>query len=309
MDIVFCSDDNYVMHCGIAMISLLENNKKADITVHIVGKGISDENQKVLKSISDKYKTQIRFYTITDEDMNKYPLPPTPFHINISAYIRFFLFDILPNEIDKIIYLDCDLVVVDDLMDLWNIDIHDRAIAGVVDANKYTESAYLKERFNPKETYTYVNSGVLLMNLKYWRENNVLGKLLDYAGKNFENIHFADQDILNGALPDSIQFLPIRYNVHKIFFEDKFRLLDPFHEEIDEALNNIAIIHYTTAMKPWLKGCLHPKRDIYLQYKAMSPWKDVPITWGNLPFKRRFRYYKRVLFQKLGFKRYQPVLK
>lgn len=307
MDVVFCSDDNYVMHCGIAMISMLENNKNADIVTHIVGKGISDENKAVLKGISDKYNAQIKFYNISDEELSKYPLPPTPLHINVSAYIRLFLFDILPQEIEKVLYLDCDLVVVDDLSDLWNINIDNYSVAGVIDSNEYTDADYLARKFDPLKSYTYINSGVMLMNLKYWREHNVLDKLIAYIRDNYESIHYADQDTLNGALPDSIGFLPFRYNVHLTFFTNKFRVLDAFQKEIDAALHDIAIIHYTTSMKPWLKGCVHPLKDTFLKYKAMSPWKDVPITWGNQPGSKKRRYYKRLILGKLGFKKYKSV--
>ncbi len=309
MDVVFCTDNNYLMPCGIAIISLLENNKNNDVAVHVVGKELTSESKKQIGDIVGKYqRATIQFYNITDDQLSKYNLPATAPHINVSTYIRLFLFDILPISIEKIIYLDCDLEVVKDLADMWNTNIDNYAIAGVVDSSERTEEAYLKSPYaDPMKSHTYVNAGVLLMNLKYWRENNTLDKLMTYVDENSALIKYADQDILNGALPDAIYRLPGRYNIHLFFFWDRFKILELFRGYMDEGLKDPAIIHFTTAMKPWNKGCVHPLRGEFLKYKALSPWKDQPITWGNLSASKKRKYYKRLILSKLGFKKYRSL--
>ncbi len=307
MNVVFCTDNNYIMPCGIAMISLLENNSHNDVIIHIVGKELTSKNKSILEGIVSKYNTAIQFYTINDDQLSKYKLPPTANYINISTYIRLFLFDILPTPIEKIIYLDCDLVVVDDLIDLWNTNIENYSIAGVIDSTDQIEKAYLDSQFNPQKSYTYINAGVLLMNLNYWREKNILEELLLYAEEKPDKILYADQDMLNGALTESITKIPVRYNVHMALCSKKYKVLSIFQKEIDEGLKDRAITHYTTSMKPWLKGCTHPFKKDFLLYKAISPWKDLPITWGNIPRKVRRRFYKRLILGKLGIKKYRPI--
>lgn len=304
MDVAICTDNNYVMPCGITILSLLKNNRKQAINIHVAGTGLSPDNEKLLKDIVDEYDATIKFYNVSKEELEKYKLPSTPPHLSIAAYVRLFLFDILPQNIEKILYLDCDLLIVDDLSDLWDISIDGYSMAGVVDAHSDMKNTFVRLGYDPK--YQYINSGVLLMNLKYWREHDVLKQIFIFLENHQGKIKYADQDMLNGALHKSMTTIPFRYNMHSSFVLMQYDAVN-YREEIREALRNIAIIHYTSAMKPWLKGCLHPMKDEYLEYKAMSPWKDVPITWGNLGGHKKRRYYKRLILGKLGFKKYRQI--
>ena len=301
MHIVFCTDNNYVMPCGITIISLLENNKKSNIDIHILGLDLNNQSKKDLISISDKYSlARIKIHNITKDSLQKYNFPINKgSYINITTYLRFFIADLLP-ELDKIIYLDCDLLVLNDISKFWNIDIDNCSVAGVIDAPAFDKNTYRLLKYD--NTYSYINAGVLLINLKYWREHDIHRNLLEYLKDNYNNIQRGDQDIINGTLYKSIKTIPLRYNMHNFFFHRNSNA-HQFQTEMIEVRKSPAIIHFTFSMKPWLKGCIHPFAKDYIKYKNLTQWKDTPLTWGTLDFKRKLRYYKRILFDKLRLKK------
>lgn len=293
------------MPCGITIISLLENNRANKVTVHLIGLEVSLANKEILKGICNKYNTEIRFYDVDKEFLNKIELPVKGAgHINVSTFIRLFLADILPADMEKVLYLDCDLLVLQDLSELWNTDMHNRSVAGVIDSPTFKPETYAKLKY--PDAYAYINAGVLLINLKYWRDRSVLDKFLNYIASNFENIDRKDQDIINGTLYESIKLVPLKYNMHNFFFWRKCNVYQ-YQQQLEEALREPVVIHFTTSMKPWLKGTVHPMTKRYMEYKKLSPWKDTPVTWGNLTTKRKVRYYKRLILHSLRLRKHKFV--
>lgn len=306
MDVVFCTDNNYVMPCGITMTSLLENNKSENVIVHIVGLNLSDDKKDILKGITDKYNSEIHFYKMDKSYLDRFDFSMAGGkHISVATYTSLFLSEILPISLKKVLYLDCDVMIMDNLSGLWNTDIEKYSMAGVIDRPIFEPDTFKALKYEDK--YPYINAGMMLINLDFWRKNDIQAKLLNYAKDNFENITRYDQDVINGVLHESILLVPIRYNMHNFFFWRKCNA-HQYQNEVKEALKKPAIIHFTTSMKPWLKGSsVHPLRKEYLKYKALSPWKNTPITWGNISFGRKIRYYRRVIFDKLGLKKHRYI--
>lgn len=245
MDIVYCSDDNYVMPCGISMISLLENNKAADFTIHIVGLNLKEESKSLLISNVEKYNNvNILFYEISKDLFDLYNLSLfNSKYLSFATYSRLFLSDILPSNIDKVLYLDCDIIVVGDISELWNIQINNYSVAGVLDMCMY--------------------AGLLLINLKYWRDKKVIGVFIDFYKTKIDKIANHDQDIINGVFCDTKLLIPFKFNVIDLYYQTKKRNLFGKELEIKEAIKHPVIIHYTSAEKPWMKQCLHIKNYLY----------------------------------------------
>ena len=311
MDIVFCIDNNYVMPCGIVMVSVLENNKNTLITFHIIGMDLSENSKNELLAVADLYTgATVLLYDIKKEMLESYnfSLYDSP-HLSLAAYSRLFLIDILPKNVDKAIYLDADMIVTNSLSELWNTDISDYAVAGVPDPYCMFHTDIYKN-FGYNDTFQYINSGVLLMNLKYWREHNLKDRFIQFYNENSDKLLYHDQDIINGTLHDSILYLPIKYNVTDFYYltiENK--QLRQYKDEASKAIYDPLIIHYTSTFKPWLKICRHPLRKVFLKYKNVSPWKDVPLSWNDESFGKKIRFYKRLLLSTLGLRkknRYLP---
>ncbi len=304
MDILLCTDDNYIMPCGITMISLLENNKDNNfITFHIIGMNIKENSKEKVSSISSKYKNvKIVFYEI-----NKDLLEPYNFslydskHLSLAAYSRLFIGDILPKSIEKILYLDCDIIITKDLSELWNTDIENHSIAGVPDIYISTKRSF--ENLGYPEKFGYINSGILLINLKDWNEQNRLKVFLDFYKKNHDKLIFHDQDIINGTLYNRKLLLPIKFNVIDFYYLSQSNNLGQYENEVSNAAIDPVIIHYTSTNKPWFKDCLHPLKGEFLKYKKISPWKDTPIKWSKISFGKKIQYYKRIIFFALKIKK------
>lgn len=302
MNIAFCIDEKYIPYCGISIISLLENNTNEDIIIHIVGTDISENNKNKILELAKKYNAKIKFYEENILEQYDFSLYGSEY-ISLSAYTRLFLAEILPLNIDKVIYLDADIIINGSLLSLWKTDIENYSVLGCIDS--YALDSELYKKLGYKEEYGYINSGVLFINLKYWRENNVTNKFINYYKNNIDKIEHHDQDIINGTLFDTIKYLPIKYNVIDHFFRRKAFIPEKYRDEARRAIENPIIIHFTTSQKPWLKGCVHPLKSEFFKYKNISPWKDLSITWSNQSFSRRFKYYKRMFLYKLKLKKHK----
>lgn len=295
MDIIFCIDNNYVMPCGITMISVLENNKDSSIRFHIIGLDLSENSQSELKSIENQYRrASVLFYQIKKEILESHEFSLyNSTHLSIAAYSRLFVVDILPENLDKAIYLDSDMIITGSLSELWNTDITNYAAAGVPDifcmcyTDVYTALGY-------SSTFQYINTGLLLISLKYWREKGLKDRFIQFYNEKKNKLTFHDQDIINGTLYDSILYLPLEYNVlNCYYFLAGSEVLSQYKNKIIDAINNPIVIHYTATEKPWFKVCWHPLRNVFLKYKNLSPWENTPLRWNSEPLKKRIRFYKR----------------
>ncbi len=139
MDIVICTDNNYVMPYGVLLCSVCENNKQEKINFHaIVDQSFSDNSCQALSEIVAKYGKSIKYYKIKSELLASFPVgcPGQPQNLNISVYYRLFLTEFLPKGLSKVLYLDGDIIVRGSLKDLWNIDIDDYAVGTVPDMDE-----------------------------------------------------------------------------------------------------------------------------------------------------------------------------
>jgi len=162
MNILYASDDNYAEIASISIVSLLENNKDAgNITFFMLDNGLSSQNKNKLLNLVEKYSGNIIFVDIPDiEKLVGIKLDPGFWAISIFA--RLFAASLLPEDIEKIIYLDCDTLIRSSLLPLWNENLSGNLIGGCEDGIPvlHKKSIFLKK------TDIYVNSGVLLIDLK-----------------------------------------------------------------------------------------------------------------------------------------------
>lgn len=247
--IVLSSDNNYSPFLYTTIISILENAYKSTYYVFylLVPSDFSKGNEKLILGINDKYKCNIHFIYMKnafDGMIMKIP------HITLPTFYRLLVGHILPTEIDKCIYLDVDMCVRKDLSELFNIQLENNYIAGVVAAGYYFLQDYHLNRLNISSMKQYVNAGMLLMNLKQIREDNITEKFIELSRKNYES---QDQDVLNVACYGKIVTLPPKYNAMVFRLEENNPLLKDLYSEEDiiEANSDPIIVHYPTKNKPW----------------------------------------------------------
>lgn len=278
MHIAFCTDTNYVMPTGVAMISICENNLAEPITFHLV---ITDEGTvpdeverkvKPLLDIADKYGKKAQTYSLKKEQLSAFVCRGAGY-ISTTAFARIFLPDLLDKEITKVLYLDCDIACNGSLKKLWEIDLEGSAIGGIIDCNG-THAGY-HERIKTPINVPYINSGVLLMNLDKWRKDDLIQKVCDCAIEH--QFPLLDQDSLNFVFQGDIKLLPVKYNTQTLFIfggELQWHVEYTYIEEIRDAIKNPVIVHYLTANKPW-NDVYCPHQNIWDKYKNLSIWSDV----------------------------------
>lgn len=277
--IAFCTDKNYVMPTGVAMISVCENNRDEKICFHmVINVGdvtpSSDLILPELRKIAEQYNALYNEYYVTSCDLNKFGNSKVS-HISLTTYARFFFPDLLPLSIEKVIYIDGDVCVNESLRDLWHTPLTDYCpLAAVPDVHGYSAVRRLTISYDSSEIY--YNAGVLLINLKCWRDNNIAEKCIAYGKEKAGSLPMMDQDVINAVLGPQIKRLSFRYNfISLLFFEPELYWMIPY-EDVEEIRHlketwSPVIIHYGTPNKPW-KDDWCPMREIWEKYEALSPW-------------------------------------
>ena len=276
MHIVFCLDNYYIPYCATTIASIIDNNQAERITFHLFVDEITDANRVMMQEWFVKQDGKdILFYDLSEDDFKDFPVGNA--YINLTTYFRLVIQDKLP-DIDKVIYLDCDTIVNGSLKELWNTEMGDYAVAGVRD--RVNDSIRLYNRLRYPIHDGYINAGVLLINLKKWREIHVFDRAKEIAKAMPKALKNHDQDIINILFHDNKQILPFRYNLleYYLYVEEWLYLDRKYYPEIIDACQNPAIIHFCMPQKPWHYECINPFKDLYYKYRKMTPWSEVGLT-------------------------------
>lgn len=250
------------MLCGVAIASLLYHCMGAcayDIYC-VVPQDLSLSKRNELKMLVENLDSNSKIVFLDanhdfDDSVTK--------QYTTGIYFRFMLLKLLPKTVDKIIYCDADTTFHDNLLKLWDLDIKDNLIAAVSDADQ-------NNRLLPKMG-NYINSGVLLMNIKELRKKNMYKDWLNLSKQSC--FAYPDQDILNKTCDGKILYLPMRYNYMPGGggrFERPIEQGIYSRAEYIEAVKNPAIIHYILR-QPW-KNRENIVGDLWWKYAAMTPF-------------------------------------
>lgn len=281
MNIVYASDDNFAEIMGVSILSLFENNKdEFNIKVYILDFGIKEENREKLNSLTKKYSNQLFF--IKTQNISKELSSIKPVRGEASQ-LRLFLSKLLPDSCDKVLYIDCDTIIRHSLKEFYETDFGENICCGVMDCISKQHRAKL----GLKENETYINAGVMLINLCSWRNYNIEGKIKSIVNKFDGHVPYADQGIVNLALQGRIKCVHPKYNCFSVYTAFSFNDLLEYRQpsaclssiEIEEAKIDPVIAHFVTLFcmsRPWMKNSQGPFFDEWRVYKQKSPWKDSP---------------------------------
>lgn len=299
MNIVCCFDDNYVMPAGVLQLSVCENNKKEkEIVFHaIVSKELKEENRRILKMIVESYGREIHFYYIDANQFKnssiqkQFQIP----YVNLSTYYRLLIGSVLPANLDKVLYLDSDMIVCGSLTELWNTDLDGCVLSAAIEY--LGDSVWHCNRLDCDFPLGYFNAGVLLVNMACWRENNIEQELLEYGERNAKALLFCDQDVLNYVLRNRRKEMPMKYNVVDSYLRETKHLYIKRSrwDEMFSAVKTPAIIHFTGEIKPWHKDSNLFFDSIWLKYHRLSPWKSIPLAYKQTFLKRQMPLLRRLL--------------
>lgn len=272
--IVFATNEKYLPHTAVTIVSLLENNRGLKFKIYYIIDNVSDANKRKLISMVDRYECVIVFINV---DASKLKNLVFSEHFNSAVYYRLMMAEVIEEE--KILYLDSDIVVNDCIKGIFENNIDKYFLGAVVDPG-FTRHGDL----GMTRSSEYFNAGVMYVNLKKWREENVFEKCMNYLNNKSETIKLADQDVLNAIVDGSWKPMALKYNQQAVVFvPDFFKKYRFFSfEELRIAIEKPIIIHYTGSLKPWHYRGNHPYKSLYWKYRRMSPfkgwlWEDITV--------------------------------
>ena len=268
--VVFATDENYVQHLCVTLLSLLYNRSR-DVPLHVfvLGDNLSFESTGIIRQIAEEHNVSITF---PDINFDRFGDLVATRHQSRATYARFAIPETVHAH--KALYLDCDLIIRRDILEIWKIDISDYYVGAVVDGMNVKQELYEILRMPFGEPY--FNAGVLMINLKKWRQDGICEKLIKFTNENANIIKYQDQDALNAILWGRWFPFHLRWNVQKQVFRlcYNYQSRRSLPKEFIEAVRDPAIVHYTTNDKPWHYKCKTPYVEEYYRYLAMTPWKD-----------------------------------
>lgn len=274
--------DSYAAYCAVTLVSIFENNKGSCFCVHIICADLTEGNKERLERIFQCYGQEVdwihpdiqKIQAIVDKEDRM------PRKYNISVFYRLFAAEWLPKNINRVIFMDCDLIVTGDLNLLWKEEMDENislcAVHDFIRINDYHRLRICKEK------HTYFNAGVLLINLDYWRKHEVEKQCVDYIYRFPERLLLLDQDTLNVILGGKIKYLHPKYNTMSFYFaKEKYLSVRVWYDDMEairEAARSPVVVHFA-GDKPWFKGDYLPYRDEWMKYLAMTEWKNMKIRY------------------------------
>ena len=267
-------DDNYLQHACV-MLKSLEANTQVPLTVYCIFDNLNLKNQALLSGVFANNKVAVIFIEFDNRVLPQLPIKKDD-HISSAAFFRIWLPEIL-KDVKQVVFLDTDIVITEDIGHLLTLPLDNYPIAAVEDLGMGAEK---KNALGMKTDAAYFNSGVMVMNLDYFRKHQLTKKVADFISTFPQLCEFWDQDAFNAVVSGEFLHLPLKYNVQSGFYDLTG------NAEVQEALNNPHVVHYTGGgnCKPWFYHNNHPRGNLYYQYLKQTPFKyfyppDLPRSW------------------------------
>lgn len=283
INVVYAADDNYAVLAGVSMLSLFENNKRcSQLDVYILADNISDKNQARLYEIGRSYKRDVYLIDTADfikdlqeRGINGYANAAGGY----TAYARLLIPDLIISK-NRVIYLDCDTLVVGEIMDLGRIDMQGKPIGLAYDCcqNRY------KKFISLNENEEYFNTGVMILDINQWKEKRCIERIIDHISHVRSEYPLVDQDFINVVLHGDIYRLDMKNNYLSQYFlysynglKKVYDLNESYFYTQDEYVDSsqAVVLHFCgqTFIRPWFLNSKHPAKKIYDHYYHLSPWK------------------------------------
>lgn len=286
INLAVCLDNNYVLPTTVLLNSIGYNKGDEDIDVYAISEHpLSEKTIKVMTEECSKYGMNIFFvdYNISERDELKNVKIGR--HWTLAAFLKLYIAMIVPESVEKILYLDGDMIVRHSLMELWNEDISDYTMAGVMDANQFGTGVMQTCYYDCKKYY-YINTGTLLLNVKKIREHNIISKFDKFLLDHGQTLGYVDQDVFNNVLFDQKKILPTKFNAqYYSYFKPEYRVTPNEEDNISEMLKDPVIAHFTEKVKPWFACCAHPLLSDFDKYLKMSSFKGLKKSYERTTVK------------------------
>lgn len=282
IQIVFAADSNYAMPLAVAMCSAARNcGSDQQIVFNVIHDGFDLAlRAKVQTSLASTERANATINWIQAAADSLSQLKIANGYLTQMTYARLLLPQVLGIDISRALYLDCDIVVLEDISALWETSLEDKVIGAVKDHIGTVSSPrgllnYRELGMSPDAKY--FNAGVLLIDLDKWRLNRVSERALNYVHTYRDVIQMEDQEALNAVLYGAWTELPVQWNWQIEYKKQRKRRRPSTDRAVAEQRN---IVHFTTAEKPWRPGCGYEERYLFFEQLDRTEWAGwrVPLT-------------------------------
>ena len=268
MNILVTLDKNYLKPLRIMLGSMFLNNPGENFNIYIAADGIDARDLHGLDKFHSGGSVHWHF---VDVDESQFGDAPTLRYYSRAMYYRLLAAQLLPEDVDKILYLDPDILVIGKLRPLYETKMDGYLYAAAMHKGLTGVSAPIsKIRIPEHEADSYFNSGVLLMNLKKIRQEVNPADVFEYVRKHHQVLVLPDQDVLNGLYGTRI--LPLdesiwNYDARKF---ETYRLTSQGKADMDWTMHNTSILHFCGKKKPWNAGYRGRFSSLYKHYQALA---------------------------------------
>lgn len=271
MNIVLSADVQFSEQVKTLIKSVSYHNK--NVHFYLLNKDYPSEWFQILNQYLAYFGSNIIDAKVDSEVISTFP---TLDHISEASYFRYLLGQL---PLDRVLYLDCDVVVTGSLTEIYYTDFGDNMMYAVEDAFLNIAPHSYKEFPDMKP---YFNSGMLLIDLNKWRDQNIENQLMDLT-KQAVNLYYGDQDAMNIILKGKWQALDKIYNYQtgSLIAFIQHKMPEALEKYKDLQGQQPKVIHYITRYKPWLVPEYDlPFRDQYWAYYQLE-WQDIIRKWTN----------------------------
>ncbi len=256
MNILLAANNNYLKYVENLIFSVKTNMRKNDLKIYFINQNTSQKKINELKKrVERKYKIEFEIINISKDIFYNLPILA---HFSVEMYFRLIAQYILPKELDRILWLDVDIVCLKNIEEFYCQSFDNRSM--IVCADSLCEEMALKEHKNNlgmKYESKYFNSGVLLLNLKKMRRKYKMDDIINMSVQYKDKLKFPDQDILNVLYEGDVKYVNKYYNYQLIYKNNISQ------EDIDR----IVLLHYTGPEKPWRFKCINKTSKYYWSYE------------------------------------------
>ena len=282
MNILYQFDEAYSPYAGVSLTSLFLNHTDSpEINIYVLGESLSECSISRFKLLAKQYGRKITFLN-SDRILQKIRELGIPkYRGSFAANMKLFFSSEIGENVERLLYIDSDTLITGSLEPLFQLSMEEYPLAMVLDSLGKKHKRYIGlQKMEP-----YYNSGVILFNLKKWRELDCEKRLAEHALYSRAHYMSPDQDLLNVVFKNEILCLSLKYNFQPIHYQFDFRFYtkiwgtDCYYDakEVSEAFSDIRIMHFFRFAGdfPWNTDSVHPYADLFNHYLEGSLWQNM----------------------------------
>lgn len=264
MNLLFSIDDSFVSQFKTTLLSVRVNSKPTTLNVYVLQKNILTRTAEIELFCQE---LAINYVALVVGEDAIFANAPVSKRYPEAIYYRLLAYKYLPVEVEKILYLDADILCINDITTLYELPMGD-FLYGAASHTNLTNltTVFNKARLNTYDVEEYFNSGVLLMNVSAIRREVKAEDIYRFIEDNQLNLFLPDQDILNGLYGERILSLPDQLYNYDVRKNSTYELISRGQWDLDWVIEHTVLLHFCGKDKPWYDNYSGNFGSLYKHY-------------------------------------------